>query len=230
MGIFDKFKSKPKAPLAEPDSGLDMNVDLPPPPPIKDKMEIPSFPKFSTKSDYVPELPKLSEEPSLSQEEIEIPLPPQAEITTESNIDHTQMPDISPIGLDEPIMELEKPMIEPEQPDFGPIIKRDIPKKTPIEPEIEIIDIAKPAPEEFSPAQHIIESGEKEIYIEIRDYKDVLDEIATIRKSLSGLNVATIGMKELKDKENTAYNSWQKNLEEMKKKFLFIDNSLFSEV
>lgn len=238
MSIFDKFKKKPMAPLSGPDENLDMDVDLPPPPPIKNSMEIPSFPKFSTEAEYVPELPKLSSDPSLNKGEIDIPLPPQAEIIKEPVIEETKFPDISPFGM-EPFIQ-EKPEVSEDENslssdkpklDFEPIIKQQIKKKNVVESELSIIDYTqKEIPEEFSPIQHLRESEEKEIYIEMEEYQKVLAEISNIRKSLNGLNIATTSIKELKDKETTAYNSWQKLLDEMKKKFLFIDHSLFNEV
>lgn len=201
MRFLNAFKKKPKAPPVPIPKAEPL---IPPPPSPSVHEELPGFPKFEAKVDQTPELPSLS--PELAPPSFAVPKPPTG---SQAKLDEN-LPNLSPYEL-----EHEKP-IEPhvEQKVIQKIFEGPAPKEIVVEHE-EVI------PKAHEPPVH------GPIYVSIDDYKKILRNVADIKKSMSGLNVAIAEIRELKTKEATAFRSWQKVLDDMKKKFLFVDLSLF---
>lgn len=169
----------------------------PPPPLPPQKIATEELPDFPK---YQPKEDKTPELPSLTHEppkRVEVPKPPRVEPVQH----HKEIPDIA---------HFEAPKHEVMHVDTAP--KQVVP---------EVYHEVVPKPE--VPAQAI----EGPLYIDIGDYKQILSNVFDIKKSLSGLNTSVASIKELKTKENTAFNSWYRVLNDIKKKCLYVDQTLF---
>ena len=198
MRVFNIFKKKPKA-QASPKA----EPVIPAPPHATAHEELPSFPKFEAKVDTTPDLPSLS--PELVPP-VNIPRPPRVN-TFEQPQPDDNIPNISPYELDPKI---------PTHHEEKPAIQAVISEPAPVE--------IKPHEE---PKKEVPEPAKGPIYIGIDDYKVLLSNISEIKKSTGALNQAIANIKEVKTKESSTYRSWQRELDDMKKKFSFVDKSLF---
>ncbi len=219
MGIFDAFKRKPRAPLV--DSALKEELKIPPPPPPPSargvSKELPAFPMFPEQEDKTPELPPLGPEIKQAKREPQIPLPPEHESILEFPQLEDKYPDISPYELEQkPSLRVgiaPKPVFEKKT-----IVKRVEEEHPVYRKEVSEVGRAIYKPESFV---------KKPIFVNVDDYKVLLGDISEIKNSLGGLNLSVAKIKNLKDKEDTEFKNWQLALEDMKKKFLFVDELLF---
>lgn len=68
---------------------------------------------------------------------------------------------------------------------------------------------------------------EAPIFIKIDQYKDVLDILHLTKSKIREARVLIEKINELKNAEDTEINAWQNSLDEVEKRVLFIDKSLF---
>lgn len=68
---------------------------------------------------------------------------------------------------------------------------------------------------------------EAPIFIKIDQYKDVLDILHLAKSKIREGKVLIEKINELKNAEDNELNAWQGSLEEVEKKVMFIDKSLF---
>ncbi|MGM5480918.1 MAG: hypothetical protein ACQESE_00760 [Nanobdellota archaeon] len=65
------------------------------------------------------------------------------------------------------------------------------------------------------------------VFIKIDDYRKVLDLVDNLKKKTSEVR-STIGeIKELRAKEQDALDFWEQNIDEVDKKILYVDQTLF---
>ena len=220
MGIFNAFKKKPTAPLGE--LGLKDELGIPPPPlpPVTGvSKELPAFPKFKTDEDKTPHLPPLGFDVKRIEKTTEVPKPPWVESILEPSELEKRFQNISPFELEpEPSLkevealkpELEKKLTPKdketleEYPHYGRVVSE--------------VKRALHKPEDFV---------KKPIFVDIDDYNVVLKDSVDIKNSLNGLNLSITKTKDLDDKEEIEFKNWQLMLDDMRKKFLFVDESLF---
>lgn len=218
MGIFDVFKKKQRAPWIEPDSKQELFIP-PPPSPAERGMskELPGFPKYEVREDKTPHLPSFS--PDSKQPETSTIIPKLSKVESASK----------PLNLEEKFPEISPYALEPEQIQKRVEVKRPVSEKKTF---VESIFEEKPHYEnvvgEVRRSLHEPESFvKKPIFVNINDYKVLLEDVLDIRKSLNGLKISVAKIDSIKEKEDTEYKNWQKILDDMKKKFLFVDEILF---
>lgn len=220
MGIFDAFKKKPTAPLGELGLKDELGIPPPPPPPITGvSKELPAFPKFKTEEDKTPHLPPLSFDVKHIEKTSEVPKPPWVESILEPPELEKKFPNISPFELEpEPSLkevETKKPELEKKALSKDEETLEEYPH---YEEEVGEVKRALHKPEDFV---------NKPIFADIYDYKVVLKNTVDIKNSLNGLNLSITKTKDLEDKEEIEFKNWQLILDDMRKKFLFVDESLF---
>ena len=220
MGIFDVFKRKAEAPLG--DIALEKDLGLPPPPPPAPpskpvSKELPSFPKFTAKEDKTPRLPPLSPENMPAKKEIRVPRPPRIGSISKQLRLEKEHPNISPYEL-EPKPKVERFEAPKQRLEEKPILKRVVVEQPHYKKVVSEVRRELHRPESFV---------KKPIFVNVEDYRTLLGNISEVRKSLSGLKVSITKIENLKSKEDTEYKKWQRILDDMKKKFLFVDESLF---
>lgn len=65
------------------------------------------------------------------------------------------------------------------------------------------------------------------VFVKIEEYKEVLDIIAIAKEKIQDARSVMEHLTELKEQEDTEIDSWKANIEDIEKKLLHIDNSLF---
>ncbi|MEA3515222.1 MAG: hypothetical protein U9R34_07105 [Nanoarchaeota archaeon] len=68
---------------------------------------------------------------------------------------------------------------------------------------------------------------ETPIFIKIDQYKDVLDILHLAKSKIREARVLIEKINELKNTEDTEIKTWQNSLDEVEKRVMFIDKSLF---
>ncbi len=68
---------------------------------------------------------------------------------------------------------------------------------------------------------------EAPIFIKIDQYKDVLDILHLAKSKIREARVLIEKINELKNAEDTEIKTWQNSLDEVEKRVMFIDKSLF---
>ncbi|MCK5026453.1 MAG: hypothetical protein KAS15_07700 [Nanoarchaeota archaeon] len=68
---------------------------------------------------------------------------------------------------------------------------------------------------------------EAPIFIKIDQYKDVLDILHLAKSKIRDARVLIEKINELKNAEDTEIKTWQNSLDEVEKRVMFIDKSLF---
>jgi hypothetical protein len=72
---------------------------------------------------------------------------------------------------------------------------------------------------------------EKEIpiFVKIDEYKDILDTINMIKTKIREAKETLDEIHEIKTKEDNEIDQWKMNIEEVERRMLFIDKTLFGE-
>lgn len=220
---FLKFLKRDKK--QEPNLGLD-SLDVPPMPPNASNAKGNEFPDLPE----LPELPEL-DEPLPEQQEKSLPkleVPPMPPVEPQKPIE--ELRDIetqSPIEMPKPLFEMEKPE------GFMPSTKEEIPKPSPIlKP-----DIDKPyhgfekgferaaLREEKDVLTHKEAKGP--IYIRVDRFREILEGISTIKNDLKKGDAALVRMDEIDVNSDKKFEKWKNAMEDMQKKFIFIDKTIF---
>lgn len=66
-----------------------------------------------------------------------------------------------------------------------------------------------------------------QVFVKIKDYKEILDIIDIIKKKTSDAKATLRRIHELKDEEDQEIGEWSKNLDDISQKVEFIDRALF---
>jgi len=69
--------------------------------------------------------------------------------------------------------------------------------------------------------------ADAKVFVKIDEYKDILDIISMIRNKLDGVKKTLGKINELKNREDSELESWNRALNEIEKKVDFIDKALF---
>lgn len=65
------------------------------------------------------------------------------------------------------------------------------------------------------------------VFVKIDNYKEVLDIIDVMKKKLKETKQELAKVKELKAQEDQELQEWEKNVNEISKRLVFIDNAFF---
>jgi len=65
------------------------------------------------------------------------------------------------------------------------------------------------------------------VFVKIDNYKEVLDIIDVMKKKLKETKQELVRIKELKAQEDLELQEWEKNVNEISKRLVFIDNAFF---
>ena len=217
MGFF-KFLNKKKE-----DKGLD-DLDLPPAPPsegLDDKIpDFPEFPEINApiddkefnkgfKFDFgEKEGPNLSQMPSIPNKEENLP-------------DFPKFPDA------EEDQQVQQARIEKSASDYIPEFKPAIqmPAEEPQQEEQVHPISLKPARRLFRQERQM--THPKEIYIRVDKFKATIDNIGVIRSSLRNSDEALMKLENIKNAKDRSFDKFKSSLDDLQKKLIFIDKTLF---
>lgn len=112
----------------------------------------------------------------------------------------------------------------PQQPELKPQeqeIKQDI------EPESQSIEQPKIQETNYPEKQQPIVRNNQPVFIKVSKYKEVLAEISAIRSRLNQSLKTLTRVKEIKNPEDNEFNQWKEKLEDIERKILYIDKTIF---
>lgn len=72
-----------------------------------------------------------------------------------------------------------------------------------------------------------MEKKEVPVYVKVDDYKDVLEIMDVIKKKIIETKGVLQKLNDLKNAEDTEFDAWSAELEEVERKIAFIDRTLF---
>ena len=75
--------------------------------------------------------------------------------------------------------------------------------------------------------QEEIQKGEMPVFVRIEEYKDVLDVMNMIKNKIDEAKETLGKINELKNEEDAELELWHSGLEEVERKVMFIDKTLF---
>lgn len=200
---FLKFLKKSKEDKL--DIPLEGDLDMPPPPPVAPKHKLSPMPKSDVK--------------------------PFSEIEEED----ISFPDLEPPKEPEFTEELAKPPMSkpPEIPGFEektkpPATPRLTPPPKRIKPHIPHIEEMEKAAvmEEKALLRHGT-TPSKPIYVEIEKFKEIQRSAILIRNDLRNASEILIKLHNIKEDKDKKFNKWQKLLEDIQKKMIFMDKAFF---
>lgn len=209
MGFLKFLKREKKGDFDE--------LDLPPAPPsledqdfahgLDEGMELPEIPEFPEEKISAPE-PKFGFE-----NEMPSGLPPEPE-----------MEDLKPIGGAAPIPPISMPSApEPVQPNEVPA--REEPRFTPLD--------AYPKMEKglFAQERKLLHQrpDAKTVYVKIGKFKAALGSINVVRSDLRKSEEALMKLESIKNSKDRAFDKARNSLDDLQKKLIFIDKTLFKE-
>ncbi|MBD3249477.1 hypothetical protein GF336_05510 [Candidatus Woesearchaeota archaeon] len=67
----------------------------------------------------------------------------------------------------------------------------------------------------------------KPIFVGIENYKNMIDEIGLMKNTLKEAEDTIVRVSEFKGDEDKAFDSWQKQIEDIQKKLIYADKTLF---
>jgi len=194
---FLKFLKKSKQDKLE--MPMDEDLDMPPPPPIGMKENLPPMPKFDEKPFSIPEekittLPDLEPiEPEISDEEL--PKPPEM-----------------------PRFEKKSELVTP------PKIIPPMPKIKPISP---IEKMERVAMREGRGVLRHEEVPSKPIFLGVEKFKEIRRGINVARNDLKNAGEVLMKLMDMKDVKDKEFNKWKGTMEDIQKKMVFVDKNLF---
>jgi len=65
------------------------------------------------------------------------------------------------------------------------------------------------------------------VFVKVADYKDVLDIVDVMKQKLKDTKFSLMRIKELKDQEDQEIADWEKSMEEINRRLIFIDSAFF---
>ncbi len=146
--------------------------------------------------------------------------------------DKLDLPPAPPIG-DLPSLEREFPSL-PEMPSIPSFSSEELPEPPRMslpnrlpnpEPVVEEPEMPKPKIEKpLSPKK---ESNFSPIYMEVDKYRDILEEMSSIKDSIKAADNALQKLYELKDNRDKEIGRWHARMEDIQRKLNFLDKSLF---
>lgn len=212
MGFLKFLKREKKSDLDE--------LDLPPAPPSLEgfeENEMQGFPEFPEEKISAPE-PKFDfgrEEMLLENEPLEMPELPEMEEMPAAMQPKAPVPSMPPISA--PVQQAPQPAKEeivPEEPRFTPLG-------------------AYPKMDErlFSREKKLLHErpAGKTIYVKIDKFKAALGSINVVRSDLRKSEDALMKLESIKNSKDRAFDKVRNSLDDLQKKLIFIDKTLFKE-
>jgi len=212
-------------------------LDLPPAPPhlegFEEKIDLPEFPDFEEKEiSETEEMPKFDfpekeeEIPELSEESI-------PDFPTFPDVKEEQLPSIPPISapseIPEPMPELETPFpstltpppVQEQKEESS--VEEGIPKAEFPEPHL------KMGRGLFRHEKKVFFEGPsgKSIYVKVDNFKAMLGSINMVRSDLKKSEGALTKLESIKNSKDKSFDKVKSSLEDLQKKLIFIDKTLF---
>lgn len=199
MGFLKFLKKSKKDKLELP---IDEDLDMPPPPPITSK-EFPTMPKFEEKTMSSPEN-KLPNFPDLELNEPKMP---------------NELPE--PPQLPEVEEKIEMPVVR-TKPSVMPEIKK--PKLT------DPIDIDKKEIQAIKESKAVLEHEPvplKPIYIKIEKFKEIKKSSGIIKNDIKNNEDILAKLHDIKSEKDKEFDKWSKTLDDIQKRLIYVDKTLF---
>lgn len=207
MGFLKFLKREKKSDFDE--------LDLPPaPPPLDDRelagldegMELPEIPEFPEEKISAPE-------PNFDFEKDELP-----ELSEAPEIEQRPQPQIQPISMPEPI---------PTMPEMQPAEKQaaEEPRFTPLD---EYPKIERKLFAQEKKALRERPAG-RAIYVKVDKFKAALGSINVVRSDLRKSEDALMKLENIKNSKDRSFDKVRNSLDDLQKKLIFIDKTLFEE-
>jgi|TARA_B100001971_G_C18208994_1_gene549425 hypothetical protein len=220
VGFLKFLKKSKKDKLEMPFEG---DLDMPPPPPIGIKDELPPMPKFNEKPFSMPE-EKIKTLPDLEQIEPEthmgaLPKPPEIPELGGKVKPHTieELPELPEIPVERP----QEPMIHKFKPPKSMPLMHKIRQVSPLEKMEKAAVRAGKEVLKHEPAPL------KPIFLRVETFKDIRKDISVIRNGLKNNDEVLTKLGNTKNAKDNEFNKWQKTMEDVQKKMMFIDKNLF---
>ncbi|MCK4670383.1 MAG: hypothetical protein KAT43_04200 [Nanoarchaeota archaeon] len=177
----------------------------------------------------LPQLPPLKEEERVLH--MKKPLPPLPPFEAKAGL---------PEKVEKPLFEISSPKGAPPAPPAGPLfpeIKEEAPADLPAFPKIgkkKIIPlkvIEEVEEEEFRAEKKELHELKKRLpkptFIEINDFKEVLEFIGQIRNELKDGDAVLFKLNEIKNMQDKKYESWKSVMRDLQRKFIYVEKTLF---
>jgi hypothetical protein len=121
------------------------------------------------------------------------------------------------------------PLEEEELPEFPEIPEEKDIKELLEKPEISIEKIERTAVREEKEELEEFEHPKyaKPIFVNVKNYRDVLDELGLIKNIINENTDVVSRVGEFKGDEDKEFEKWQKLVEDIQKKLIFVDKTLF---
>lgn len=204
MALFKFLRREKKRPLDD--------LDLPPAPPLGDfdkEIELPKFPSFdeeriSAQKEELPEF-EFPKEKFDADELPELPSMPEMEDMPAADVPPNPMPDFS--------VAQERESVVQEEP-FKPKLM-DVPLKV--------------GPKLFSKGETVLRDRQtgRTIYVRVDRFKATLSGINIIRNDLKKSQEALAKLENIKHEKEKSFDKIKSSLDDMQKKLIFIDKTLF---
>lgn len=153
----------------------------------------------------------------------ELELPPVPQRSGQVEPKHTSYlelpPPVSTQTMAPKAMESQPQAVPKKMPEFPPIPKEDVPRALPA--------LALRAPAERPSIMMTHPSARKDVFVDVSQYSTVLDELDKLKSAIiKGQNTLNEVMG-MKSEEDAEFEKWRNVLEDMERKLLFIDKTLF---
>lgn len=212
MGFF-KFLSKRKE-----DKGLE-GLDLPPAPPLPPE-------EFDEKFPDLPEFPEINAQMDDKGFKFDFPNEDGASASGQYG---QPAPAKEDDFMDFQKIEAEMPKLEiKSMPDFNNAVHA---------PEQEAMQEEEPQPASIKPARRLFSReipvtrhhvrSKREVYIRVDNFRAALDNISMVRGSLRNSEEALTRMESIKSAKDKSFDKFKSSLEDLQKKLIFIDKTLF---
>lgn len=144
---------------------------------------------------------------------LELPPAPQRPVlqTEPKHISYLELPPPSPTQSSAAIREA-----QPEKmPEFPPMPREDIPPAVP--------------PLAFKSQERAMmpSAGRRDLFVDVSEYSKVMDELEKIKSLIAKGQDTLNDLMSMKSEEDSQLDRWKNTLEEMERKLLFVDKTLF---
>jgi hypothetical protein len=152
---------------------------------------------------------------------LELPPAPQRPVmlAEPKHTNYLELPPPSQSVAKPETMESQTQPISNKMPEFPPMPRESIPSSIP--------HLALRAPAERSSIMMMHPSARKDVFVDVSQYSTVLGELDKLKSVISKGQSTLNGLMSMKSEEDAEFERWRNVLEDMERKLLFIDKTLF---
>ncbi len=153
---------------------------------------------------------------------LDIPPPPE-----DLELPDLELPELPPLPGEEEFMpEIEEPEPTKKIPEFPKI--KPIKEEIPIKPILPIPELKKPKVKAIKPVEkEEAEIPKKEIFLKVDHYKNVLESLNVVKKKINESEKIVERLNEIKNTKDKEFEKWRTLLEDMERKFVYVDKTFF---